>query len=101
MPGKEAAKLTAMRAQAWGLLVHGLRESFVLPGPSAANSTHFSEGPAQHGPCVQAATTGAGDKEEKDRSTAATGITWAQPFLVVTEPFSTEYLDWSNCSPRK
>lgn len=59
MPGKEAAKLTAMRAQAWGLLVHGLRESFVLPGPSAANSTHFSEGPAQHGPCVQAATTGA------------------------------------------
>ncbi|KAJ8788710.1 hypothetical protein J1605_022455 [Eschrichtius robustus] len=40
-----------------------------------------------------------GDKEEKERSATAAGITWAQPFA--SEPVSTEYSDWSSCSPRK
>lgn len=38
-------------------------------------------------------------KEEEERSAAAAGITRAQPFA--SEPVSTEYSDWSNCSPRK
>ena len=43
---------------------------------------------------------GQGD-EEKNRSVAAAGITWAQPSLIITDPVSTEFSDWSNYSPRQ
>lgn len=44
---------------------------------------------------------GPGDREEKQRSTTATGSTWAQPSLLVTAPFNTEYSHWSDCRPEE
>lgn len=69
-----------------------------LPGPSAASSTHFSEGPAQHGPRAQPATTRPMKQGGIREVNTCAGITRAQPSSLVTAPFNTEYLDWSNCS---
>lgn len=57
VPGKESARLTEMRGQGRGLHVRD-PANLPDPGPSAASCTHFSEGPAQHGPRALPATTG-------------------------------------------